>query len=177
MDEIWKPVCGYEGLYEVSNNGNVRSLKRKTTSGKTMKFSTNKDGYYRVHLCKNGKTRTLFVHRVVAMAFIKNVDSGKNIVNHRNEVKTDNRAENLEWCDVKYNTNYNGATVRRGIAQRTPIYAIKDGKKVFYSGITEAAKSLNVSHGNIVGCLQRRRGRRTLRGYTFEYAREEKENR
>jgi len=90
--EIWRPVVGYEGLYEVSCDGEVYSRHR----GKDLKLCFNTVGYYRVDLCKNGKRTTHSVHRLVAQAFIPNPEN-KPQVDHINRNKTDNRVENLRW--------------------------------------------------------------------------------
>ena len=94
--ENWLPVQGFEGLYEVSDQGRVRSLKRATTSGKILKPMTLWNGYQKVCLCKGNKKATKVVHRLVAIAFIDNPDN-KPEVNHKNGVRDDNRAANLEW--------------------------------------------------------------------------------
>lgn len=110
----WRSISGYEGLYEVSSNGKVRSLEREviTSDGKLKVFrsqvlrsSKDKDGYLLVHLYKDGKSSTRRVHLLVATAFIPN-PNGFTEVNHLNEVKDDNRVENLEWCTRKENMNY-----------------------------------------------------------------------
>lgn len=170
MEEIWKPIEGYQGLYEVSNMGNVRSLKRTTTKGKILKQATDKDGYKKVSLSKNNIRKGAFVHRLVATTFIDKQRPEYIVVNHINEDKSDNRASNLEWCTIKYNTNYNGATYRRMLKRRTPIYAVKGDERIYFPAITIAAKALGVSHGNIIGCLNNVYGRKTLKGYMFEYA-------
>ena len=170
MAEIWKAISNYEGLYEVSNLGNVRSLRRNTTKGKILKLQTDKDGYFMVFLCKNNKKKKYSVHRLVAMAFVDGFSEEKNIVNHKNEIKNDNRAENLEWCDAKYNTNYNNMPYKRAEWRRKPIIAIKGNEKIEFSSIVEAASKLGVSHGNISGCLLKNKGRKTLKGYSFTYA-------
>ena len=106
MEEIWRDVEGYEGLYQVSNLGRVKSLNyRRTGKEKILKPIKIKKQYMNVKLCKNGKLKQYMIHRLVAKAFIPNPDN-KEQVNHINEIKTDNRAENLEWCDRSYNVNY-----------------------------------------------------------------------
>ena len=102
--EEWKNVIGYEGLYEVSNIGNVRNVKRNTL----LRLSKNQ-GYIQVWLYKNGIRAGLKVHRLVAEAFLPNPDNLPQ-VNHKDEDKTNNRVENLEWCTAKYNTNYGHRT-------------------------------------------------------------------
>lgn len=114
MTEIWKAVKGYEGLYEVSNLGNVRSLDRpfKNKQGIAISkgriltpFYEEKKGYYQVRLAKNGKNKTYRIHRLVALAFLENPLDYTD-VNHKDEDKTNNNVDNLEWCTRKYNNNY-----------------------------------------------------------------------
>jgi hypothetical protein len=115
MTEIWKSIQGYEGLYEVSNFGNVRSLDRVIRSkhnGTTLRkgriltpFYEEKKGYYQVSLSKNGKNKKHRVHRLVASAFLENPLDYTD-VNHKDEDKTNNNVDNLEWCTRKYNNNY-----------------------------------------------------------------------
>lgn len=178
--EIWKEIKNYEGLYEVSNYGNVRSLKRFTTNGKILKLRTDKDGYLNVCLSKNNKCSNFRVHRLVADAFVCGRTKEKNIVNHKDEDVRNNRADNLEWCDVKYNTNYNGASFRRCRNRRKPIVAYNKNEALIFESIIGAAKALNSTHGNISGCLHHRRGRKSVKGYSFcfleEYEHEIKKN-
>ena len=113
MEEIWKDIEGYEGLYQVSSVGIVKSLKRlvnskhssRTVNEIILKQSLNKWGYYAVGLHKYGKVNIFRVHRLVAVAFIHNTES-KPCINHINAIKTDNRAENLEWCTIRENTSH-----------------------------------------------------------------------
>lgn len=103
--EEWKNIIGYEGLYEVSNKGNVRNVRRN----KLLKLLKNKYGYIQVYLYKNGIRTVFTVHRLVAKAFIPNPDNLPE-VNHKNENPINNSVNNLEWCDHKYNSNYGNRT-------------------------------------------------------------------
>lgn len=105
--EIWKPVVGYEGLYECSSLGNVRSLDRidsvgRRIKGKHIKPLESRFGYHRLSLCKEGKVITHSVHRLVAEAFLPNPDN-KPCVDHINTDRTDCRVENLRWVTIKEN--------------------------------------------------------------------------
>lgn len=116
--ERWKDIIGYEGLYQVSNLGRVRSLGNKTHPGiHLMKLIISKFGYVVIKLCKDGKEKLLKVHRLVAKAFIPNPLNLPHI-NHINEDKTDNRVSNLEWCDSKYNNIY-GTRLKRVVEANT----------------------------------------------------------
>lgn len=99
--EIWVDVPNYEGLYQVSNLGNVKSLfrrnKNRVNQEKLMKFKLNSSGYYQVWLCKNNYDKGFFVHRLVALAFIPN-ENNLSEVNHIDAIKTNNVVSNLEWC-------------------------------------------------------------------------------
>lgn len=104
--EQWLPIEGYEDLYQVSNLGRVKSLGNdKTRKERILKPFTNKQGYQQVSLCKDGKVKILYVHRLVAMAFIPNTNNYAE-VNHIDENPSNNHISNLEWCDRKYNCNY-----------------------------------------------------------------------
>lgn len=106
MDEVWKDIEGYEGLYQVSNLGRVRSLNYNHTGEiKLLKQDISHNGYKRAMLYKDGKMKRYLVHRLVAMTFISNPDDLP-IVNHKDENKTNNNVNNLEWCTYKYNNNY-----------------------------------------------------------------------
>ena len=118
--ELYAPIKGLDGLYEVSTWGNVRSLDRWITNkngtkqfykGRILKPVCGKDGYLRVHLFKDGKRTSFYVHRLVAKAFIPNPDNLP-LVNHKDEVKDNNYPYNLEWCTDEYNKNY-GTVIER----------------------------------------------------------------
>ena len=114
MIEEWRPIVGYEGLYEVSSYGRVRSLDMyvkarygnyRLHKGKVLSPGKDTNGYLKVNLCCNGKHKVISVHRLVAQTFILNPDNLPE-VNHKDEDKSNNRVDNLEFCDRKYNVNY-----------------------------------------------------------------------
>ena len=116
--EIWKDKKDYEGHYQVSNCGRVKSIK----FGKEIILKQNiRNGYYYVFLSKNGIVKKYYVHRLVAEAFIDNPDNLPQI-NHKDENKLNNSVENLEWCDTKYNVNYGTALTRRTIKKSKIVY-------------------------------------------------------
>ena len=113
MTEIWKDIVGYEGLYQVSNLGRAKSLTKRygccIRPEKIIAKVTNRQGYVVFNLRKDGRKKQVFLHRVVASAFVEN-PFGYPQVNHINGDKEDNRAENLEWCTAKENIHHAFAT-------------------------------------------------------------------
>ena len=104
--EIWKDIKGFEGKYQVSNLGNVRSLRfRNQNFSKDLAQKINNKGYKVVNLTDNSKNKPAFVHRLVAMAFVDNPNNYP-IVNHKDENPQNNHADNLEWCTYSYNRIY-----------------------------------------------------------------------
>ena len=152
MGLIWREVVGYEGLYEVSSCGLVKSKDRvvkvdrwggfdKTLEGQIRK-QQNRDGYSSVALFKNGKRKNHYTHRLVADAFIPNPNNYP-MVNHKDETRDNNHCDNLEWCDHQYNLNY-GTTYER-ISKKLSMAvvgtSIKTGEEVYFSSTVEAGKN------------------------------------
>ena len=131
--EKWKDVDGYEGLYQVSNQGKVKSFKWRE-EGMVLKQSR-VGGYLYVSLCKCGKERSISVHRLVASAFCPNPE-GNSEVNHKNEYKACNYAWNLEWCTAQYNVEYSKA---KSYTFRSP-----EGKKVEVYNLSKFCRDNNL---------------------------------
>lgn len=110
MVETWKDIKGYEGLYQVSDVGNVRR------NGVNLKPGIGKNGYPLVVLSKNGRVKTVLVHRIVAETFVPNPSNFK-CVNHKDETRDNNRVHNLEWCDHRYNNSY-GHRMMKEVAKK-----------------------------------------------------------
>ena len=143
-NEEWRDVVGYEGLYQVSDQGRVKSFK--WNKERFLKPSMDKDGYLLVTLCTGGKPKTLKVHRLVCEAFHENPDN-KPQVNHINEDKTDNRACNLEWCTCKQNVNHGSRNER--VSKPVGQYSL-DGKLIkLWPSTMEAERQAGFNHGNI----------------------------
>jgi len=125
-DEIWKPVVGYENLYEVSDKGRIRSVGRivnacygskMSLKGKILKPIKCTGGYLCIDLCKEGTKKRYLIHRLVAQAFIPNQDNLP-CINHKDENPYHNNVDNLEYCTQKYNINYGTRTQRAVEKQR-----------------------------------------------------------
>lgn len=166
MNEIWKSVKGYEGLYEVSNLGRVKSTFRYK---KILKPIVGIQGYLYVSLYdKNKKIKSKRIHKLVAEAFIPNPDNLP-YVNHKDEDVTNNNVKNLEWCTAKYNCNYGTRIQRIAEKNNKPILQF-DLNGTFireWKSITQASKELNNSLDNISSCCLGRR--KTSKGYIFKF--------
>ena len=123
-NERWKDIFGYEGMYQVSDLGRVRS--KKYGYWRVMRFGKNHKGYLHIGLCRNGKQKKFYVHRLVAQAFIPNDDESKTQINHINEDKTENKVSNLEWCTAQYNNTYNDLHLRKKNVKRHKLKDLYD---------------------------------------------------
>ena len=157
--ERWKKIEGYEN-YSVSSEGRVRNDR----TGRLMSLTTEPTGYLRVGLCKNGKYKRFYVHRLVAEAFIPNPHNFPQ-VNHLNETKTTNIVENLEWCDRKHNMNYGTRNYRSMMSQPTRKTVVVDGRQ--YDSIKSAEKYLGIPKGCLVDAFYR--GQNRYKGHTISY--------
>ena len=159
MSEEWRDVVGYEGRYQVSSMGRVKSLERKVRhwrggeriqKERILKPSNDRGGYLLVSLCDGEKRKTLTVHRLVCQAFHENPDN-KPQVNHINEIKTDNRACNLEWSTAKENNNHGTRTERSAKTRSKPVgqYTL-DGELVkIWQSPCEAGKQIGLSDSHV----------------------------
>ena len=156
-----KDVKGYEGLYAVTSCGKVWSYRRQ----KFLKPRVNRGGYLYVNLSKNGKAKSYVVHRLVAEAYIPNPDNLP-MINHKDECKTNNCLQNLEWCDASYNINYGTRNEKVAISLKIPIIQFDlDGNFIReWPSATDVGKEVN---SNICECLKGRR--KTAIGYIWKY--------
>lgn len=152
-DEIWCPVKNYEGLYEVSDKGRVKSIGYGDY--RILRPLKTKNGYLRVWICKNGEKEKCYIHRLVAQTFIHNPNNLPE-VNHKDEDKTNNSVQNLEWCDQKYNINYGTRTQRQSEKLSKPILQYtKSGKLVReWKSLHDVERNLGYNHCSISKCCK-----------------------
>lgn len=178
MFENWKDVVGYEGLYQVSDKGNVKSLK--SNSPKLLKQSPTNCGYMKVQLYQNGKGKMLYVHRLVAKAFLPNPQQ-KEEINHLDGNKANNVLSNLEWTSRSENQLH---AINIGLRESSPMTgrygALNHNSKAIiqkdlngniiakWDSIASAARSISCSPSQISNCLCGRK--KTAKGFLWEYA-------
>lgn len=183
--EIWKDIKGFEGLYQVSNEGRVKSLKRDSI----MKQQKKRYGYYNIGLYNKGEYKWFRVHRLVAEAFIPNPNEYP-IINHRDENPSNNVVENLEWCDVKYNVNYGTAIERKREKQlnhpnesKIVLQYTLDGELIGeFPSTAEVERKLGYDHSHIARCcnggyFDKARNKwhnsNTYKGFMWKYKKED----
>ena len=185
MEELWKDIKGYENLYQISNFGRIASLDRILTKkdrwgnvinyklkGKEIKSSFNNKGYVIMHLHKDSKSKTFLIHRLVAETFISNPNNLLE-VNHKDENKQNNKADNLEWCTRKENNNY-GIQSKEGRRKTSKFRMKKVAQydcygnliKVF-DGIRIAEEKTGIDNRNICSCCKGKV--KTAGGYIWKY--------
>ena len=149
--EIWKDIEGYEGLYQVSNKGRVKSLKYGKE--RILRPGIDRDGYYKIMLYNDSARKTFRLHRLVAEAFIPNLDN-KPEVNHKDENKKNNCVENLEW--IRHIDNCNYGTRNKRLSRKLLQYS-KDGEFIKeWQSAVEVKRVLGIDHGNIARCCKGR---------------------
>jgi hypothetical protein len=182
MEEIWKDIEGYEGLYQVSNLGRVRSVSRMIQrddkwigkvitfyhKGRILRQAKTVDGYSQINLWKEGGCHTHRVHRLVAKAFIPNPDNLET-VNHKDENILNNRADNLEYLSVADNIRYGTGIARRRLSKRKPVEQLtKDGKHIaYYDGIIDASIATGAPR-ELIGKVCHGR-KKTAGGYRWKF--------
>lgn len=181
--EQWKDIKNYEGMYQISNYGRVKSLDRLSSNGhliksRYMKVSKKNNDYLYVGLSKSGVQKKYFIHRLVALAFIDNPHDFPQI-NHIDENKTNNYYKNLEWCTQKYNNNY-GTKVERQVnntdytkikrkmkCKKVMQLSLKDEIIKIYPSARAAARQLNISQGDISKIASGKGN--TYKGFKWKY--------
>ena len=177
MQEIWKDIHNYEGLYQISNYGSVKSLERKVKNTKSsyrivkekiLSCGKSSNGYYYIILYKNQNKKIYRIHRLVAEAFIPNPNNYSE-VNHKDENKENNNVNNLEWCNHIYNINY-GTSIKRKAEkhQRQVIQYTKNNEIIKeYNSLKEASDKIGIDSSSIIRCCKRKQ--KTCGGYIWKY--------
>lgn len=171
--EEWKPIPGYEGLYEISNWGRVKShlyCNSQKTSERILVPEHTLNGYYRVTLCKDRKEKHYQVHRLVAQAFVPN-HSNLTQVNHKDEDKVNNYFKNLEWCSQAYNNSY-GTRLQRVFEKLSKPIVQLDKKGNFlkeYKSISEAARLTGISQSYLSIRCNHKKGHKSAKGFIFMF--------
>lgn len=174
MTKLWKPLFEYENLYEISNQGDIRSLR----TGKLRKLQVNKEGYYSITLLKNKHCKTCRVHKLVMETFkperksfkkmynesAGDIDKRDLVINHKDENKLNNDVDNLEWCTVTYNNNYGSLSKRR---KKILQYDSQGNFIREWDCIKHASESTKIYRTNISECC--RKLRKQAGGYVWEY--------
>lgn len=165
---IWKPVSGFEGYYEVSNEGDIKSLSRidrlgKPVKGKILKKQSDRRGYETVTMSVDGKKTRKKVHRIVAEAFVSNPNNYE-FVNHKDEDKKNNKSCNLEWCSRAYNMSFGTLRERQRISVSKPVYQYDENFNLvkFWAHSAEACDKLGLNI-NSLRVISRRQGK--YKGY------------
>lgn len=164
MNEIWKDIPNYENLYQISNMGRVRSLHGRYKGKTYLKPSVNSKGYLSVSLCKDHNQKSVNIHRLVAEAFVDN-PYGFPCVNHKDENKTNNCAENLEWCSFQYNNVYGHRLEKSALSRGIPVRCIETG--TVYQSAYYAQRVTGVNQSGISECCNGKA--KTAGGFHWEF--------
>lgn len=176
MQEIWKDIPNYQGLYQISNLGNIRSLLNG--SKRVLKPNPSNCGYYKVELYNNGKSKVFYIHRLVANSFIPNPDNKKQ-VNHIDGDKSHNCVDNLEWVTPSENQKHafsiglsksNMLGKKGSLNPKSKKIEQFDSNGNFiksWDSIAEACEFYNCNHSSISNCIAGRK--KTVKGFVWKY--------
>lgn len=157
---MWKDITGYEGLYQISNYGDVKSFHNYGNQKERIMKLCIKKGYYEVGLRKNGIKKYYLVHKLVANAFIPNPNNLP-CINHKDENKLNNNVNNLEWCTYAYNNSYGDRLKRVSISNKLKKEVCKlniNGEILnVYKSIREASRMNNIDFSSISKCINNNR--------------------
>ena len=162
---LWKPVPNFEDLYEVSDEGEVRSICGRYGENLILRQSIGSKGYKIVSLCRGGKQKTVNVHRLVASVFLQNPDNLP-CVNHKDENKENNAVSNLEWCSYYHNNVYGERLTKSAAKRSIPVLCIETGKR--FSSAYAAHRETGIQQSKICECCHGKR--KTAGGYHWEFA-------
>lgn len=162
MSEIWRDIKGYEGLYQISNFGNIKGLKYQ----KILTPKKRNDGYLNIQLYKNNKRKKFFIHRLVAETFLENPKKYP-CVNHIDENKQNNNLINLEFCSIKYNNRYSLYKSNKRKRRKINQYDLNGNFIMQWKSIKEINRKLNLSYYGIFNCLSGRQN--TSCNYIWKY--------
>ena len=166
MKEIWRDIPDYEGIYQVSNLGEIRSCK----TNRIRKQIKQRSGYMRIILTKNKKQKAFFVHTLVAKCFVENTNNSP-YVNHIDGNKENNDSNNLEWVTASQNMKH---AINKGLVKRHP-WSVKvsqyslDGRFIkTWDRMADVAKFLDCHHSQVSDCCRGKQ--KTCKGYIWKYA-------
>ena len=178
-NEIWKDIKGYEGLYQISNMGRVKSLSKqwvarngiKHHKEKILKIAIGKRGYYTVNLCKNKIRKSKYVHQLIAEAFIPNPNNWL-YINHKDLNKTNNKIENLEWCTHKENMQHAWKNSKQLHNRKKKVYqySLDNIFIAEYESLHDVDKKFDFDFRNISACCLGKK--HSAYGYLWRYRKE-----
>lgn len=164
--EEWKDIRGYEGLYQVSNLGRVKRIQ----TGKILSLKTEKNGYVRAHLSKNGKAKSCYVHRLVAIEFIPN-EANKTTVNHIDENKQNNSDVNLEWATMSEQNSYGVGAKNRNDFKKVRVAQLdmQGNLLKIWDSIKSVCHALNLNPSSVTSVCRNKKRYKSTGGFKFRY--------